>query len=130
MTAPVIYWYRQDLRLSDLPGLQAASDRGQVIPCYILDDDSPGAWAPGTASRWWLNQSLTELAEQVADAGGQLVIARGKPEDVLATLASETGASAVYCSELYEPWARDSDQRVEQNLSVQGVSLHRCAGTT
>ena len=26
-----IYWFRDDLRLSDLPGLQAAADRGSNI---------------------------------------------------------------------------------------------------
>ena len=33
-----IYWFRDDLRLSDLPGLQAAADRGAVIPVYIFDE--------------------------------------------------------------------------------------------
>ena len=27
-----IYWFRDDLRLSDLPGLTAAAQAGQVIP--------------------------------------------------------------------------------------------------
>ena len=31
------YWFRDDLRLSDLPGLQAAG-RGAVIPVYVLDE--------------------------------------------------------------------------------------------
>jgi len=35
---PVIFWFRADLRLSDLPGLIAAASAGTVIPCFILDE--------------------------------------------------------------------------------------------
>jgi deoxyribodipyrimidine photolyase len=33
-----IFWFRQDLRLSDNPGLREASGLGQLLPIYILDD--------------------------------------------------------------------------------------------
>ena len=51
---PVIYWYRQDLRVDDLPGLAAAASAGRpVLPCFILDDTLPERERPGGASRWW-----------------------------------------------------------------------------
>ena len=50
MTNPVIYWFRQDLRTRDLPGLIAAAATGApVLACYILEDSSPGGAAMGAA---------------------------------------------------------------------------------
>ena len=76
MTSPIIYWFRQDLRTRDLPGLLAAAATGQpLIACYILDDISPTAEAlPGGASRWWLHHSLQALAAELAACGGSLLL--------------------------------------------------------
>jgi DNA photolyase len=41
--APVVVWYRQDLRVRDQAALAAAADTGRpVVPLYVLDDISPG----------------------------------------------------------------------------------------
>ncbi|KZX58751.1 hypothetical protein A3709_17285 [Halioglobus sp. HI00S01] len=128
MTAPVIYWYRRDLRLDDLPGLQAAAAQGKVIPCFVLDDDSPGAWAPGTASRWWLHHSLASLEAAFSALGSQLVVLRGDTAETLASLARTTGASAVFCSERYEPWGRQTDQLTRELLQQQDVEMHTYPG--
>ena len=62
MTAAVLMWFRNDLRLSDNPALHAAAATGTpVVPVYILDDEAPGDWRLGGASRWWLDGSLTEM---------------------------------------------------------------------
>ncbi|MBN8280656.1 MAG: deoxyribodipyrimidine photo-lyase, partial [Gammaproteobacteria bacterium] len=58
MTAPVILWFRQDLRLADHAALRAAVTRGgPVLPVFIRDP-AGGRWQPGGASRWWLHGSL------------------------------------------------------------------------
>ena len=63
MSTPIIYWFRQDLRTHDLPGLAAAAATGRpLIACYILDDETPGDWRLGGASRWWLHHSLQALS--------------------------------------------------------------------
>ncbi|MCP4468571.1 MAG: deoxyribodipyrimidine photo-lyase, partial [Halieaceae bacterium] len=49
---PSVYWFRSDLRLTDLPGLSAASAAGPVLACYVYDELSDDAWTPGSASRW------------------------------------------------------------------------------
>lgn len=131
--APVLYWFRQDLRLADLPALnaaaQAAADGGTtVLPCFILDDTSPGEWALGEASQWWLHHSLLSLAEQITAKGGELVVRRGRSDEALAQLASETGAGRVYCSQAYEPWNRELEARVGKQLEAQDVSLHTLPG--
>ncbi|MEZ5573936.1 MAG: deoxyribodipyrimidine photo-lyase [Halioglobus sp.] len=130
MNKPVIYWFRQDLRLQDLRGLTAALATGrQVLACYILDDDSPGQWRMGGASRWWLHHSLSALAADIADAGGQLFLARGRSDVVLAQLAENCGADLICCSRQYEPWARRLEDTVFASLADRGVALKRYGGS-
>jgi deoxyribodipyrimidine photo-lyase len=64
-----IYWFRQDLRLSDNPALTLASEHERVLPIYILDDTNPNEQAMGGASRWWLHHSLHALNQSL---GGSL----------------------------------------------------------
>ena len=61
MTAPVLLWFRSDLRLADHVALHVATQAGPVLPVYVLDEDAAGHWAPGAASRWWLHGSLAAL---------------------------------------------------------------------
>jgi len=130
MKSPVIYWFRQDLRLRDLPGLTAALATGRaVLPCYILDDEGPGQWRMGGASRWWLHHSLAALAEEVEAAGGQLHLARGRPHTVLAQLAQISGSNLVCCSRQYEPWARQLEVELHAALGNVGVNLQRYSGS-
>lgn len=128
--SPIIYWFRQDLRLHDLPGLSAAVATGRpVLACYILDDQSPADWRPGGASRWWLHHSLSRLAADIEERGGQLMLARGAPATVLAQLAEDTGADLIFCSRQYEPWARQLEDELFASLTEQGVTLKRFSGS-
>ena len=77
MSNTVIYWFRHDLRLSDLPGLQAASLAGNVIPVFIHDENLGDDWAIGGASQWWLHHSLASLAGTIEAMGGKLILRRG-----------------------------------------------------
>lgn len=129
MTAPIIYWFRQDLRIHDLPGLAAAAATGQpVVPCYILDDESAGEAAPGRASRWWLHHSLQALSAQLREVGLRLVLRRGESAGELARLVAETGAESIYCSRHYEPWAQDLESRLHRRMADAGVAFKRYPG--
>ncbi len=130
MTTPVIYWFRNDLRLSDLPGFNAAVATGQpLIACYVLDDETPREWQAGGASRWWLHHALSALAAELRSLGGTLLIRRGPAQREIPTLAEATGASAVYCSRSYEPWANALEKDLFQQLSSREVALKRYGGT-
>ena len=130
MTSPIIYWFRNDLRLDDLPGLTAALATGApVLPCYVLDEESPGEWQPGGASRWWLHHSLGNLEKTLRAIGAQLVLRRGDSGDQLRELARQTGATAIYCSRQYEPWAAQLEKDLHQGLGGDGVAFKRYPGT-
>ncbi len=128
--APVILWYRQDLRITDHPALLAADASGKpVIPCYILDDDSPGHWQLGGASRWWLHHSLEALNQELTDLGSGLVIRQGESHAELERLIEETGADQVFCSRGYEPWASQLEQSLHSALAARNVELKRYPGS-
>jgi deoxyribodipyrimidine photo-lyase len=118
MTAPVILWFRRDLRLMDQPALAAAVASGApVIPVYILDDDTPKHRKMGAASRWWLHHSLTALDADLRALGSKLILRAGKSDAILSALAAETKASAVHCIRHYEPWWRNAEKAVMNGLS-------------
>jgi deoxyribodipyrimidine photo-lyase len=122
---PTLLWLRRELRLSDNAALLAALAAGRpVLPVYILDDATPGRWAPGGASRWWLHQSLAALAADLDARGAPLVLRRGKIEDALPQLVAETGAAEVHAGLPTEPWARAAVGRLTRTLTVP-LHLHR-----
>ncbi|WP_440959824.1 cryptochrome/photolyase family protein [Oceanicaulis sp. LC35] len=128
--SPVIVWFRQDLRLADNPALQAAAATGSpVIPVYILDDEAPGAWKPGGASRWWLHHSLKSLADDISRLGGRLVFLDGAAKPCLEALISETGAQAVFWNRLYEPWARKRDEAIKSALNDSAIKARSFNGS-
>jgi deoxyribodipyrimidine photo-lyase len=118
-----VVWFGADLRLADHPALRAAIARGgPVIPVFIQDQDA------GSASRWWLHQSLTELAAALETAGSRLVLRRGPAAEALAAVASESGARAVVWNRRYEPAAAEAEREAERRLRAQGVEAETFPG--
>lgn len=119
--APIILWLRQDLRLSDNPALVAAVETGApVIALYILDDVNAEAWAPGSASRWWLHHALHDLNKNI---NGNLIICHGDARIILPALAKETGARAVFWNRCYEPWRITRDADLKKNLKGENIDV-------
>jgi deoxyribodipyrimidine photo-lyase len=126
---PVIVWFRQDLRVADQRALAAAVATGQpVIPVYVLDDETPGMWKRGAASRWWLNRSLASLDADLRALGSRLILRKGRARDVLLELAVETDAKTIFCQAAYEPWASAAETDIHSVLAADGLVLKRMAG--
>jgi len=123
-----LVWFRQDLRLADNPALHAAAERGPVVPVYVESFADEGEWAPGGASRWWLHQSLSALARDLAHRGSRLLVARGSPLEVLIALARECGATAITWTRRYEPAVIARDTRVKEGLRDAGLDAQSFNG--
>jgi len=120
---PVVVWFRQDLRLADNPALTAAAATGRaVVPLYVLDDDTPGPWKPGGASRWWLYHSLAALDCALRAAGSQLVLRRGNAAAVVPAAAREAGATRVAWNRCDEPFAIRRDDAIAETLRASGIA--------
>lgn len=125
--APVIVWFRQDLRLSDNPALNAAAECGApILPLYILDDKNAGAHAMGAASRWWLHHSLKALDDSL---DGGLILLAGDAQTVLLTLARDIGARRVFWNRCYEPWRRKRDSALRSALRDTGIPVRSFNGS-
>lgn len=123
MTArPALLWFRDDLRLSDNPALRAAIDHGPLICLYILDTSA--ARRPlGGAARWWLSRSLTALSEAIAAKGGELLILRGDPAELLPDVVELTGSGYVAWNRRYDGAAIALDKALKTTLSGAGVEV-------
>ena len=93
MTRPTIVWLRDDLRIADNPALHEAVGRdAPVIVVYLLDEESEGFRAHGSASRWWLHHSLSALAADLEARGAHLTLRRGPALREIPKIVSETDA--------------------------------------
>ncbi|UUX49758.1 DNA photolyase family protein [Nisaea acidiphila] len=120
---PILLWFRQDLRLSDNPALTAAVASGaRVLPVYVLDDKTPGHWAPGGAARWWLHHSLASLGRDLEQCGNRLhLVSSDNAAETIRELAKSTGAAAVYWNRCYEPFAIERDTELKSALKADGI---------
>jgi deoxyribodipyrimidine photo-lyase len=125
-SAPVIFWFRRDLRLADLPALEAAAASGPVVPLFVHDH---ALVAPSGANRVaYLHATLDALAGDLARRGGRLVERAGPPVRVVADLAEELGASEVHVSEDFGPYGRRRDAEVARALAAGGRRLVATGG--
>ena len=127
--APVIIWFRQDLRLTDNPALYAAYEKGHpIIPLYILDDENAEEWKMGAASRVWLHHSLEALNK---DLSGHLVIEKGNAANVLPDIIARTKAAGIYWNRCYEPWRIKRDESIKSFLkeNMDGLDIQSFNGS-
>lgn len=98
------------------------------MPVYVLDDEAPGKWSVGQASRWWLHESLAAFDAALRQCGSRLVLARGPVLDVLADVARETNADALFWSRSYEAWSVKLERTLHGKLEGAGVRCRRFSG--
>ncbi|MFQ6754174.1 DNA photolyase PhrA [Cereibacter sphaeroides] len=126
--APLILWFRRDLRLADNPMLTEAAATGRpLIPLFILD---PETEALGAAPKWRLGLGLESFAQALEGLGSRLVLRRGPALAVLEALVAETGAAGVHWSRLWEPAWRARDEGVKAGLRQAGIEAASHAGHT
>jgi deoxyribodipyrimidine photo-lyase len=127
--APALVWFRLDLRLSDSEALhRALAAHRSVIPVFLWAPEEEAPWAPGAASRWWLQRSLLELQAALERRGSKLIIRRGPVLESLRKLAQESGARAVFWNRRYEPVVMARDQRVKERMNECGLAAESCPG--
>lgn len=117
--APLILWFRRDLRLADNPMLDAAARTGRpLIPVFVHDDVVANA---PVAPRWRWGLGVERFARALAEAGSRLTLRSGAAEDVLPALAQETGAQDVWWTRLYDRDARERDEEAADALNAAGI---------
>lgn len=127
--APVIVWFREDLRLADNPALDAAARSGRPIAAVYIWESGDGApRAIGAASQWWLDKSLRLLSAALEDGGIRLILRSGQARKILPALAEETGATAVFWNRRYGRPERDTDAEIKTKLTHSGLECRSFNG--
>lgn len=127
--SPVIVWFRDDLRLSDNPALQAAAELGRPIICvFVHDEETEGLRPLGGAARWWLHGSLQALSDTLNARGGELLIFRGAWSKVIPRLATNCRAGSVLWNRRYGAAERRIDEAIKTELNAQHVGANSFNG--
>ncbi|MEI2301097.1 cryptochrome/photolyase family protein [Ensifer sp. MJa1] len=127
--APVIVWFRKDLRLSDNRALAAAAETGApVIPLYIREPDESGNGPLGAAQRWWLHHSIVALSSRLHQRGLRFILRSGNPLEVLSDIVETTGADRIYWNRRYDPCGIAVDQPLKKALADRAIGVESFAG--
>ena len=111
-----LLWLRNDLRLHDhgplADAVAAAGPDGRLLAVYALDPRQYETTELGVCKTEgyraaFLLESLRDLRERMLALGGDLVVRHGRPEDVVADLARQTGAATVHLTD--EPTREEAD---------------------
>ncbi|MEC7857461.1 MAG: deoxyribodipyrimidine photo-lyase, partial [Verrucomicrobiota bacterium] len=119
-TTKTIMWFRQDLRITDNPALNEACLKGDIIPVFIHDNVNHPNKQIGSASKWWLHQSLISLNNNL---DGELITLTGDPKKIIPELLSESGATSVVWNRNYEPWQIERDSTIKSTLEADGFNV-------
>ncbi|MDR6285365.1 deoxyribodipyrimidine photo-lyase [Methylopila jiangsuensis] len=122
--APVLVWFREDLRLGDHPALAAALETGRpVTALYLYDDASPSLRPLGGASQWWLSRSLKALAQDCAALGLPFTVRKGAAATEIPKAVKEAGAAQTLWSRRYGAAEAKIDGEVQARLERAGVEV-------
>jgi len=124
--APVIMWFRRDLRLGDHAALVAAVASGRpVVPVFLLDATVE---ALGAAAKWRLGEAVRVLAVTLRARGSDLVLRRGPALETLRALVAETRAAAVYWQRVHDPEGMARDREIKASLAADGLEARSFPG--
>jgi deoxyribodipyrimidine photo-lyase len=126
-----ILWFRQDLRTHDNESLSAAlKTASEVIPVYVFDErvflgktrqfGFPKTGAP--RAQFYL-EAVADLRNSLRKLGSDLIIRVGKPEEIVANLATELKASWVFCNRERMQEELAVQEKLEHNLWQTGIEI-------
>lgn len=107
----VLYWFRNDLRLSDNPALtqacQYAAQHGAALALIVcLPEAGTTAWGFQRFSQHrkvYLAATIRELATACAKLGQRLLIVEGEPAKVLPSVMQSLGTNQLFCEQIAAP---------------------------
>ncbi|MCE3263104.1 MAG: deoxyribodipyrimidine photolyase [Pseudoduganella sp.] len=120
-----LLWLRRDLRLFDHAALHHALASGATVYCAFIFDRAILDCLPAADRRVeFLHDTLAALADELAAAGGHLIVRHDFAETAIPALAAELDCAAVYANHDYEPAASARDAAVAAALAAAGRTLH------
>jgi deoxyribodipyrimidine photo-lyase len=120
-----LVWLRRDLRVFDHVALHQALLASDKVYCVFIYDTTILASLPRQDRRVdFIHASIAEVADELAQLGGHLIVRQADPASEIPRLAAELGVQAVFCNHDYEPQAIARDATVERALAADGRKFH------
>lgn len=116
-----IFWYRNDLRIEDNPGLLAAVKEGSVMAIFILDQD-----IIGQSSCWWLHHSLGALNDSLHN---NLNFYQGDSKKIILELIQNYQIDNVFWNRCYDKASIKKDTIIKSSLIEMGVNAQSFNGS-
>ncbi|ADY52930.1 cryptochrome, DASH family [Pseudopedobacter saltans DSM 12145] len=132
----ILVWFRNDLRIHDNEILiEATLKSTEIVPVYIFDpryytDTSYGTKKTGKLRAQFIIDSVTDLKKSLKALGGDLLVVKGKPEEVLPQLIKEYHVDEVYHHREVASEETDISSAVEDALWKSQVNLKHFIGHT
>jgi deoxyribodipyrimidine photo-lyase len=124
MSNLILFWHRRDLRIADNVGLAAASAQSsKVVGLFCLDEIILERDDIAPARVTYMIGCLEQLQQSYQQAGSQLLILQGKPNQIIPKLAEALQAKAVFWNWDVEPYAKVRDKQVKEGLKEKGTAV-------
>jgi deoxyribodipyrimidine photo-lyase len=112
-----LFWFRRDLRLDDNVGLfQALQSKYPVIPLFIFDETILEHLPNNDSRLGFIHESLVSINQKLQELGSSILVKKGKPFEVWASLIEEYSIQHVFWNKDYEPSAIQRDAAVSELL--------------
>jgi deoxyribodipyrimidine photo-lyase len=123
--------YNRDLRTHDHPALaEACRQGGTVVPLFVIDPALTSRPLATSNRVAFLLESLADLRRSLIDRGGQLYVRCGDPTAATLKISTEVGASAVFASADFSPYARDRQSRLARACEQSRMRFVTFPGAT
>lgn len=127
--APIVVWFRDDLRLGDNPAFYEAAETGRPLVCIYVEEVAGRDVRPlGGAARWWLHGSLLELDRCLQVNGGRLLLFRGAAEQIVPFVVAACQATAIFWNRRYLKVERIIDEDLKDRFMQQGIDARSFNG--
>ncbi|MFK7828981.1 MAG: DASH family cryptochrome [Congregibacter sp.] len=123
----VLYWFRNDLRLDDQPGLaSAAAAADELLLLYLWPRQRPWCNSQGLGRQRerFIAESLIALNSELEPLGQQLLVLHGSPELVIPDLIRDYAIDSVHVSECPGTYEKRA-VRVLSDRLLAPINVHR-----
>jgi deoxyribodipyrimidine photo-lyase len=114
-----IVLFKNDLRLIDNPALWEACQTSKILPVYIFDD-AFDTQKMGSASKYWLYHSLTDLNKNLQQ---NVLFFKGRYQDILENLVQKYDISDIYWNRSYTPYEIERDKTLKTFFLAKKINV-------
>jgi len=121
-----LFIFRRDLRLEDNTGLiNALKNSEKVIPCFIVDNQIMNYFNDDSHRKEFLNQSLTDLNEQLNKVKSKLQIFKGNTTSLVQKIISDQKIEGIFLNRDYTRFAQTREMEIEKLCKKNKVDFNR-----